>query len=304
MNTKRIIFLCCICLVCAGMYANTYSDDVLVFDYPDDFLLEKNTTIVGLRVMAYTSAGDAVAEYGVTKNVSFTNLTDDKLPSRLNAMHSSIIRKLADMTDYKSVKFGKLEPVTLTHIHGVQQTFEETTADGSILKGKAFIAVEGWYFFEALLLTADEKYLNVLDESLQSVRFGKTDASQHESIAESSQAEEVDGNTQDDKNIVFIVVEQMPEFPGGQQGLFAYLSENVKYPLVAKENNIQGRVICNFVVEKDGRITDVQVVRSGGDPSLDKEAVRVLSSMPNWKPGKQRGKPVRVKYVVPITFKL
>ena len=88
------------------MYANTYSDEILTFDYPDDFLLEKNTNIVGLRVMVYTSAGDAVAEYGVTKNVSFTNLTDDKLPSRLNAMHSSIIRKLADMTDYKSVKFG------------------------------------------------------------------------------------------------------------------------------------------------------------------------------------------------------
>ena len=147
MSAKRFIFLCCTLLACAGMYANTYSDEILTFDYPDDFLLEKNTNIVGLRVMVYTSAGDAVAEYGVTKNVSFTNLTDDKLPSRLNAMHSSIIRKLADMTDYKSVKFGKLEPVTLTHIHGVQQTFEETTADGSILRGKAFIAVEGWYFF-------------------------------------------------------------------------------------------------------------------------------------------------------------
>ena len=109
---------------------------------------------------------------------------------------------------------------------------------------------------------------------------------------------------EEEEEVVFVVVESMPEFPGGQQALFKYLSENVKYPVIAQENGIQGRVICQFVVNKDGSIVDVEVVRSGGDPSLDKEAVRVIKSMPKWKPGKQRGKPVRVKYTVPVNFKL
>jgi len=109
---------------------------------------------------------------------------------------------------------------------------------------------------------------------------------------------------EEEEEVVFVVVESMPEFPGGQQALFKYLSENVKYPVIAQENGIQGRVICQFVVNKDGSIVDVEVVRSGGDPSLDKEAVRVIKTMPKWKPGKQRGKPVRVKYTVPVNFKL
>ena len=109
---------------------------------------------------------------------------------------------------------------------------------------------------------------------------------------------------EEEEEVVFVVVESMPEFPGGQQALFKYLSENVKYPMIAQENGIQGRVICQFVVNKDGSIVDVEVVRSGGDPSLDKEAIRVIKSMPKWKPGKQRGKAVRVKYTVPVNFKL
>lgn len=109
---------------------------------------------------------------------------------------------------------------------------------------------------------------------------------------------------EEDDDAVYVVVETMPEFPGGQQALFKYLSENVKYPVIAQKNGIQGRVICQFVVNKDGSIVEVEVVRSGGDPSLDKEAVRVIKSMPKWKPGQQRGKPLRVKYTVPINFKL
>ena len=109
---------------------------------------------------------------------------------------------------------------------------------------------------------------------------------------------------EEEEEVVFVIVESMPEFPGGQQALFKYLSDNVKYPVIAQENGIQGRVICQFVVNKDGSIVDVEVVRSGGDPSLDKEAIRVIKSMPKWKPGKQRGKAVRVKYTVPVNFKL
>ena len=102
---------------------------------------------------------------------------------------------------------------------------------------------------------------------------------------------------------VFDVVEEMPSFPGGQGALMSYLASNIKYPVVAQENGVQGRVIVSFVVERDGSITDVKVARSV-DPSLDREAQRVVKSMPKWKPGKQNGSTVRVKYTVPVVFRL
>ncbi|MBO7646206.1 MAG: energy transducer TonB [Prevotella sp.] len=102
---------------------------------------------------------------------------------------------------------------------------------------------------------------------------------------------------------VFDVVEQMPSFPGGMGALMQYLSSHIKYPVVAEENGIQGRVICTFIVERDGSITDTRVARSV-DPSLDKEAVRVINSMPRWIPGKQNGSACRVKFTLPVTFKL
>lgn len=102
---------------------------------------------------------------------------------------------------------------------------------------------------------------------------------------------------------VFDMVEQMPAFPGGQNELMTYLGKNIKYPTIAQENGTQGRVIIQFVVERDGSITDVRVAR-GVDPYLDKEAVRVIQSMPKWIPGKQNGKAVRVKFTVPVMFKL
>lgn len=104
-------------------------------------------------------------------------------------------------------------------------------------------------------------------------------------------------------NKVFDVVEVMPSFPGGPSALLSYLSSHTKYPVVAQENGVQGRVTVSFVVERDGSITDVHVVRSV-DPSLDREAARVVSSMPNWQPGKQNGSAVRVKFNVPVQFKL
>ena len=112
-----------------------------------------------------------------------------------------------------------------------------------------------------------------------------------------------DEKPKEEETKVFDVVEQMPEFPGGQGALFEYLSKNTRYPAVAEENNIQGRVIVTFVVERDGSITDVKVAK-GVDPSLDKEAMRVVKSMPRWIPGKQNGTSVRVKFTVPVLFRL
>ena len=102
---------------------------------------------------------------------------------------------------------------------------------------------------------------------------------------------------------VFDVVEKMPEYPGGQAALFEYLQKNVKYPADAEKKKVEGRVLVTFVVNTDGSITDIEVVRKTF-PSLDAEAVRVISGMPRWKPGEQKGKKVRVKYTVPLSFRL
>lgn len=102
---------------------------------------------------------------------------------------------------------------------------------------------------------------------------------------------------------VFFIVEEMPEFPGGQSALISFIAKSVRYPVVAQENGIQGKVFVNFVVSKDGTVTNAKITR-GVDPSLDKEALRVVMNLPKWKPGKQGGKPVRVSYTVPINFQL
>lgn len=106
-----------------------------------------------------------------------------------------------------------------------------------------------------------------------------------------------------DEGEIFEVVEQNPAFPGGDKALMQYLTKNLKYPASAQENGIQGRVLVQFVVNKDGSIVDPKVLRSV-DPALDKEAMRVVSAMPKWQPGKQRGKTVRVKFTLPVTFRL
>lgn len=105
------------------------------------------------------------------------------------------------------------------------------------------------------------------------------------------------------ENEIFQVVETMPEFPGGIQECMKWLQMNMKYPAIAASNGVQGRVIVQFVVNTDGSIVDSKVIRSV-DPHLDKEAIRVVKAMPKWKPGTQRGKPVRVKYSMPIQFRL
>ena len=125
------------------------------------------------------------------------------------------------------------------------------------------------------------------------------DAVQQETFIAPAVVEEEEESSQ----TIFTVVEEMPDFPGGQAELLKFIAKSIKYPVIAQENGIQGRVICAFVVNKDGSVVDAEVLR-GVDPSLDKEALRVIGTMPKWKPGKQRGKPVRVKYTVPITFRL
>lgn len=116
-----------------------------------------------------------------------------------------------------------------------------------------------------------------------------------------TQSENVQSDNGDTK--VYDTADEMPAFPGGQNGLMQFISSNLHYPLVCEENGIQGRVIVSFIVEKDGSVSDVTVVKSV-HPSLDKEAMRIAKSMPKWTPGRLNGKRVRVKYTMPISFKL
>jgi protein TonB len=110
-------------------------------------------------------------------------------------------------------------------------------------------------------------------------------------------------NQTDDTTKIYTVADEMPEFVGGTYSLMRFLNENVKFPPMYAEMGIQGRVICRFVVEKDGSITNIEILKSL-DPALDKEAVRVIGIMPKWKPAKQNGQPVRCYYNLPVEFKL
>ena len=107
----------------------------------------------------------------------------------------------------------------------------------------------------------------------------------------------------DQPDVIFDVVETMPEFPGGMDSLMAYLSRTIKYPEEARENGIQGKVYAQFVVQKDGSLSDIKVIRGIGG-GCDEEAVNAIKNMPNWKPGTQRGKNVNVRFILPVNFKL
>ena len=181
------------------------------------------------------------------------------------------------------------------------QPEEQLVAEETVMNSEKFTAYE-------MEDDAPEQVTKTQDEVAQSdVAIGAIDYDQGSDEAEhvlkvnEKVVDEVPPAVEETK--IFEVVEQMPSFPGGDAALMQFLSKNIKYPVVAEENGIQGRVIATFVVERDGSISDVKVVKSV-DPSLDKEAVRVLKSMPKWIPGKQNGSAVRVKYTVPVTFRL
>jgi len=149
------------------------------------------------------------------------------------------------------------------------------------------------------------EFLNIVDDDVKiedELKIEDSEADENTVIdvapviqaAEEEEAEEAQ---------VFFIVEDMPEFPGGDLALRKYIANAIKYPVIAQENGIQGKVYVTFVVGKDGKVQNARIAR-GVDPSLDKEALRVVNSLPTWKPGKQRGKPVNVSYTVPINFVL
>ncbi|MDH6534942.1 energy transducer TonB [Parabacteroides sp. 52] len=147
--------------------------------------------------------------------------------------------------------------------------------------------------------------LTVVDDDveLEQQDILTTEDSQQDAQLQTYVAPAVVEEEEESENHIFTVVETMPSFPGGDPALLLFIKNSVRYPVIAQENGIQGRVTVSFTVNRDGSVVDAEVLR-GVDPSLDKEALRVVGTMPKWSPGLQRGKPVRVKYNVPINFRL
>lgn len=147
--------------------------------------------------------------------------------------------------------------------------------------------------------------LNIVEDDVEiedELEIDDTEADD-ETIIDVAPVIETEEEEEEEESKVFFIVEDMPEFPGGELALRQYIANAIKYPVIAQENGIQGKVYVTFVVDKDGGVSDARIAR-GVDPSLDKEALRVVNTLPKWKPGKQRGQAVRVSYTVPINFVL
>ncbi|WP_346855127.1 energy transducer TonB [uncultured Draconibacterium sp.] len=147
--------------------------------------------------------------------------------------------------------------------------------------------------------------LNIVDDDVEiedELEIEDTEADD-ETVIDVAPVIETAEEEEEEEAQVFFIVEDMPEFPGGDLALRKYIANAIKYPVIAQENGIQGKVYVTFVVGKTGQVTNASIAR-GVDPSLDKEALRVVNALPPWKPGKQRGKPVNVSYTVPINFVL
>lgn len=147
--------------------------------------------------------------------------------------------------------------------------------------------------------------LNIVDDDIEiedELEIEDSEANE-ETIIDVQPLIETAEEEEEDVDKIFIIVEEPAEFPGGTRALYRYISDNVKYPVIAQENGIQGKVYVKFVVDEQGNVSGAQVLRPV-EPSLDKEALRVINSLPQFKPGKQRGKPVKVYYNAQITFRL
>ena len=250
------------------------------------YQLRKNTGLRNIKALLTMFIGFAIIAAIVIAKVSF----DNYMASRNAAIETDVeLQSLAEKKEIKEEKKDdpEVEKVEIERVKSsVAFTVPEIKKDEEVKEDQEMKSQDelsetntaiGAFTVEGNDETAEVKHVE-------------------EKIAEPEPVKE-------EETKVFDVVEQMPSFPGGDKALFEYLSKNIKYPVVAEENGIQGRVIVTFVVERDGSITDVRVVKSV-DPSLDKEAQRVVKSMPRWIPGKQNGSSVRVKYTVPVAFKL
>jgi protein TonB len=251
------------------------------------YQLRKNTGARNLKALITMFLGFAIIAAIVIAKVSF----DNYMASRNAAIETDVeLQNLAEKKEIKQEKKDEdpgMEKVEIERVKSsVAFTVPEIKKDDEVKE--------------------DQEMKSQDDLAETNTAIGAFTVEGNDETAEVKHVEEKIAEPEpvkEEETKVFDVVEQMPSFPGGPSALMQYLSSNIKYPVVAEENGVQGRVVCTFVVERDGSITDVRVIKSV-DPSLDKEAVRVVKGMPKWIPGKQNGSAVRVKYTVPVTFRL
>ena len=251
------------------------------------YVLRKETGMRNIKSMLLVFAVIIAIMAGVAAKVAIENAFPKKV-----AIETDV--ELTKLAEKKEVKVEKKAPVKVEEQKVVEKVKSSVKFTPPVIKKDDEVKPE-----EELKSQED---LNKTKTAIGSFDVKGND----ETGGEVLKAKEVIAQPEppkEEETKVFDVVEVMPTFPGGQQALFEWLSKNIKYPVVAEENGVQGRVIVTFVVERNGSITDVQVAKSV-DPSLDKEAVRVVKAMPHWIPGKQNGSAVRVKFTVPVTFRL
>ena len=251
------------------------------------YVLRKETGMRNIKSMLLVFAVIIAIMAGVAAKVAIENAFPKKV-----AIETDV--ELTKLAEKKEVKVEKKAPVKVEEQKVVEKVKSSVKFTPPVIKKDDEVKPE-----EELKSQED---LNKTNTAIGSFDVKGND----ETGGEVLKAKEVIAQPEppkEEETKVFDVVEVMPTFPGGQGALFEWLSKNIKYPVVAEENGVQGRVIVTFVVERNGSITDVQVAKSV-DPSLDKEAVRVVKAMPHWIPGKQNGSAVRVKFTVPVTFRL
>ena len=270
------------------LISNDWTD--LVFDGRNQsygaYQLRRNTSKRNIWAMVFVAAVAALAYLGLSAYNSYQEAQKARFEAEMEA---SLLEQKKEAKVERKTEAPKVEKAQV-----VERVKSSIAFTPPVIKKDSEVRPE------------DE--LKSQEELLQTkTAIGSFDVKGNDEGAEVLKAKEIivqeAEKPKEEETKVFDVVEQMPSFPGGMSALMQYLSSHIKYPVVAEENGIQGRVICTFVVERDGSITDTRVARSV-DPSLDKEAVRVINSMPRWIPGKQNGSAVRVKYTLPVTFKL
>ena len=250
------------------------------------YQLRKGTTKRNIWAMVFVAAVAALAYIGLSAYNSYQEAQKARFEAEMQA---SILEQKKEAKVERKAEAPKVEKAQV-----VERVKSSIAFTPPVIKKDSEVRPE------------DE--LKSQEELLQTkTAIGSFDVKGNDEGAEVLKAKEIivqeAEKPKEEETKVFDVVEQMPSFPGGMGALMQYLSSHIKYPVVAEENGIQGRVICTFIVERDGSITDTRVARSV-DPSLDKEAVRVINSMPRWIPGKQNGSACRVKFTLPVTFKL
>lgn len=216
--------------------------------------------------------------------------------------HSTLKNRITMMLHKKSERRSLLKLLALIPIVGLalalnartvtDYVYDEPQKQQPVKKGK-----------KAGTIKVNGQEIKVVEQDDIVTMEGEVDQDMTPDIHDTKSVEMPNGMVVDAKEDAFDVVEEMPEFPGGPKALMDYLMENVKYPKTAFDADIQGRVIAQFVVDKEGTVRDAQVVKSV-DPALDAEALRVINNMPKWRPGRQNGKVVNVKYTIPVSFSL